>query len=126
MKDPPVIPEFTMEDLCHLGMNIFKHGGKSYLVIANAASGYCWCEYLGKYTTSKDVLDMVRKLFLKLSILFTVQMDGGLEFHGPFQALLKEFRIEYTPSSLYNPESNGLAERYMGLTKLLLKDCLDP
>ena len=106
--DSLVIPKFTMEDLCpmdHIGRYIFKQVGKSYLVIANAASGYCWCEYLGKYTTSKDVLDMVRKLFLKLSILFTVQMDGGLEFHGSFQGHIRMFICVFSkcPLLLYLP-----------------------
>ena len=36
-----------------IGMDIMKHGGKSYLVIADKAIGYSWCKYLGKSTTSK-------------------------------------------------------------------------
>ena len=74
----------------HLRMDIFKQGGKSYLVIADTASAYCWCEYLGKHTTSKEVTVMVRKLFVKMGILYNIQMDGGPEFCGPFQALLEE------------------------------------
>ena len=79
LKDAPVILEVTIEDMHlmdHLGLDIFKHGGKNYLVMANAARGFCWCELLGKKTTSKEVPDIVRRLFLKLCILYTVQMDG--------------------------------------------------
>ena len=69
--------------------------------------------------------DVVRKLFLKLGFLYTVQMDSEPDFHGPFQELLKEFGITYTLSSLYNPEWNGLEEYYMGIAKLLLKKIID-
>ena len=37
-------------------------------------------------------------LFLKLGIPYTVRMDGDSEFRDPFQELLKEFGIPYTPS----------------------------
>ena len=52
-------------------------------------------------------------------------MDGGPEFRGPFQEILEEFKIPYTPSSPYNSPSNGLAVRDMGITKLLLKKSLN-
>ena len=37
--------------------------------------------------------------------------------------MLKDFNIPETPSSAYNPASNGLAERHVGVVKLLLKKC---
>ena len=61
----------------HLGLNIFKYGRKSCLVVADTASGYCWCKYLGKRTTSREVSDRVRMLFLKLGIMYMVWMDIG-------------------------------------------------
>ena len=45
------MPEFTIEDMCpmdHLGIDIAKLGGKNFLVIVDAATGYCWCENMGK------------------------------------------------------------------------------
>ena len=54
------------------------------MVIVHAALGYCWCENLGKNTTSREVSDIVRKLILKLRIPYTVRMEGGPEFQDPF------------------------------------------
>ena len=63
---------------------------------------------------------------MKLGIPYTVRIDGGSEFQGPFQELLKEFGIPYTPSSPYNLECNGMVECFVGIMKLLLKKTLDP
>ena len=52
-------------------------------------------------------------------------MDRGPEFKGPFQEMMEEFKIPYTPSSPYNSPSNGLAERHVGIKKLLLKKSMD-
>ena len=39
--------------------------------------------------------------------------------------MLKEYNIPETPNSAYNLSSNGLAERHVGVVKLLLKKCVD-
>merc|ERR1711867_335707 len=39
--------------------------------------------------------------------------------------MLKDYNIPKTPSSAYNPSSNGLAKRYVGVVKLLLKKCVN-
>ena len=79
-KGLPTIPEYTMEDIWpmdYLGMDIFKLRGKSYLVIADAVSGYCLSAYQGNHTTLKEVLNVVTKLFLKMGITFNIPMHGG-------------------------------------------------
>lgn len=101
------------------------HGGRSYLVVADGALGYCWWKSLRKHTTSKKVSDILTKLILKLGIPYNVQMDRGPKFWGPFQELDKEFGVPNTPSSPYNPESIGMAKHFVGITKLLLKKTLD-
>ena len=53
-----------------------------------------------------------------------MRFDGGPHFRGEFIELLENCNIPCTPSSPYNPESNGLAERHVGLAKMLLKKCL--
>ena len=56
---------------------------------------------------------------------FHVRMDGGPHFRGPFNKLLEEFKIPYTPSSPNNPESSGLVECFVGTAKLLLEKTLE-
>ena len=53
-----------------------------------------------------------------------MRFDGGPHFRGEFLELLENCNIPCTPSSPYNPESNGLAERHVGLAKMLLRKCL--
>ena len=53
-----------------------------------------------------------------------MRFNGGPHFRGEFLELLKDCNIPTTPSSPYNSESNGLAERHVGLAKMLLKKCL--
>ena len=53
----------------------------------------------------------------------SIRYDGGPHFRGEFKDMLSEFGIPETPSSPYNHASNGLAERHVGVVKLLLKKC---
>ena len=106
-------------------MDLFTYEGMSYLAVANLDSGYYFCEPLGKKTSSKQVSDIVRKIFIKMGIPFHVRMDGGSHFRGPFNELLEEFKIPYTPSSPNNPESSGLVECFVGTAKLLLEKTLE-
>ena len=80
-------------------MDLFTYEGKSYLVVADLDSGYYFCEPLGMKTSLKQVSDIVKKIFIKMGIPFHVRMDGGPHFRGPFNELLEEFKIPYTPSS---------------------------
>ena len=57
-----------MEGTSMRKMDISKNEGMNYQVIANIVSGYCLCEILGKNTYSKQVSDIVRKMFLKFGI----------------------------------------------------------
>ena len=66
-----VTPEKSMEDIRpmdNLGIDIGKFGGRSYIIIADDSGGYVWCENMGKHTTSKEVSNLVQKLFFKLEI----------------------------------------------------------
>ena len=114
-KNLVVIPEIIMENIRLmdlLGMDIGKFGGRSYLIIVDSMCGYMLCENMGKHTTSKEISNVVRKLFFKLGISYSVHSDGDPEFRGPFQELLEEFKIPHTPSSPYNLEANRYARCY--------------
>ena len=86
-KDSGVIPEYTVEDLMpmdEIGMDLMKHQGKVFLVIADRATGYSWCKALGKLTSSKEVAAITRKIFLKVGILqsksqWWTQVQGSLQ-----------------------------------------------
>ena len=55
-KDSPAFPETNTEDLkstYYQGMDLFSHGGISYLMVADLALGYCFYKSLGKKTSAK-------------------------------------------------------------------------
>ena len=59
-RDPPVEPEVDVEDLDpmeSLGLDIFQYQGKYYLIVACLATGYTFCEPLGKSTTCKETTE---------------------------------------------------------------------
>ena len=53
----------------------------------------------------------------------SIRYDGGPHFRKEFIDMLDKFSIPETPLSPYNHASNGLAERHVGVVKLLLKKC---
>ena len=79
---------------------------------------------LGTKSSSKVVANKVSNTFAIFGLPHRVRFDGGPHFRGEFIELLENCNIPCTPSSPYNPESNGLAERHVGLAKTLLKKCL--
>ena len=93
-KNSVVTLETSMEDIRlmdPLGMDIWKFGGRSYLIIVDGMSGYIWCENMGKHTSFKEVSNVVLKLFFKLGIPYSINFDGRPEFRGPIQEPLEEF-----------------------------------
>lgn len=123
-KELVVTPDYSVEDLMpmdEIGMDLMKYQGKVFLVIVDRATGYSWCKPLGKIVSSKEVAAITMKIFLKVGIPYRVRVDSAQEFRGPFKEMLEECKIPYTPCSPYNSPSNRLAERHVGITKLLLK-----
>ena len=125
-RDPPVEPEVDVEELDPMesvGVDIFFYQDKYYLIMACLATGYTFCEPLGKSTSCKETTDKLKKLFESFGFPASIRYDGGPHFRKEFKDMLAEFDIPETPSSPYNHASNGLAERHVGVVKLLLKKC---
>ena len=125
-RDSPVKPETDVEDLDpmeSLGLDIFQYQRKYYLIVACLATGFTFCEPLGKHTTCKETTEKLKRLFESYGYPTTIRYDGGPHFQKEFRQMLKDFAIPETPSSPYNHSSNGLAERHVGVVKLLLKKC---
>ena len=126
-RDPPVEPEVDLEELDPMemvGLDVFFHKDKYYLIMADLATGFTFCELLGKSTTCKETTEKLKRLFESFGYPRSIRYDGGPHFRGEFTQMLQEYEIPETPSSPYNHESNGLAERHVGVVKLLLKKCL--
>ena len=78
-----------------------------------------------KNRTAVEVTSAVRKIILKIRTLWDtergvlrVHSDAAGEFLGSvMQDLAEEMQFDQTHTGGYNPRSNGLAERYIGLVK---------
>ena len=107
-----------------IGLDIMQWGGRSYLVCADRATSYTMVKDLGTKSSAKEIAKSLSKTFAIFGLPRRVRFDGGPHFRGEFITLLENCKIPITPSSPYNPESNGLAERHVGMAKMLLKKCL--
>ena len=59
-------PEVDVEELDPMeavGIDIFYYQAKYYLVLACLATGYTFCEPLGKNTTCKETTEKLRRMF---------------------------------------------------------------
>ena len=98
---------------CDLKTMREQNGLNYVLVIVNNFSKFLWTRNLREKTQEsvtamfKDVLDSVPQA-LRPRLLVR---DGGVEFAGPFEQLLKERNIKSTVSPPGRPQANGQAER---------------
>ena len=69
--------------------------------------------------------DKMKRMFDSFGYPSSIRFNGGPHFSKEFRQMLKEYNIPETPSSAYNPASNGLAEKVVGIVKTKLKkmDC---
>ena len=64
-RDPPVEPEIDVEELDPMesvGIDIFYYQAKYYLILACLATGYTFCEPLGKSTTCKETTEKLKNV----------------------------------------------------------------
>ena len=65
-RDPPLEPEVDVENLDPMesvGIDVFLYERKYYLVVACLATGFSFCELLGKHTTCKETTDKMKRMF---------------------------------------------------------------
>ena len=100
------------------GADLFTIGGKEYLAYIDRLSGGTVVHALNKAgITTADVIKPIRRTFMDHGIPKVFESDNGPQFASvAFQSFLKEWGIKWMTSSLYYPQSNGLAKN--GVKKL--------
>ena len=67
---------------------------------------------------AKELRELVAEHIAPAGIqIVTVRTDGGGEFEGEFQLLLKELGIKRETTSPYTPQYNGVVERALGFLR---------
>lgn len=102
-------------------VDFFHFGGKVFLLMVDAYSR--WLEIKHMKTTEaymvNHVLGLIFDVFGDPKILVA---DNGPPFASrEFEEFLKERDVKLVHSPPYHPQSNGLAERHVGVAKLFLK-----
>ena len=71
-----------------------------------------------KSDAAKELRELVAKHIVPAGIkIGTARTDGGVEFEGEFESLLKELGIKRETTPPHTPQYNGVVERALGLLK---------
>ena len=78
-------------------------------------------------TTAEDIISHTKSIFARHGIPEVVYSDNGPQFSSDaYKQFALEYQFTHTTSSPYFPQSNGEAERAVGIIKSLLKKEGDP
>lgn len=111
------IPDFPF---LKIGIDIAEIGGRAYLIVMDYYSRWLEIRKI-KQKTSYAVIKKLKKIFSRFGIPEVVVADnnpcGSLEF----KKFASEWNFTIINSSPNYPKSNGLAEKAVGIAKMLIK-----
>ena len=117
VKKAPVVKRGHLPEqkvLETITMDFFEMNGQDFLLIVDLGSRYTEA-YPIKTQSSRQVIDLVTKWGERLT-------DNGTSFKSvEFRSFCEEKGINNLYTPVYSPQSNGLAEGYVGLFKENLK-----
>ncbi|KAL6490042.1 hypothetical protein MHYP_G00003870 [Metynnis hypsauchen] len=106
---------------CKVGMDLFEHEKKSYVLIVDYFSRYIEVAEL-KTTSSEVTVRAIKEAFARHGIPDEVVSDNGPQFvSDTFRNFAHEFKFIHTTSSPHYPQANGEAERAVRTLKGLWK-----
>ena len=99
--------------------DLFACKGRDFLAMVDRYSYYIWVKELKRLGTDA-VTTALDAWFKDLGYPFILVSDNGPQFREDFKQYCRENFIIHSPSSAYNPRSNGLAESAVKAAKHLL------
>ena len=104
-----------------IGADICEYEKQHYLIVVDYYSRYMEIIHLPNMTTKTLILKF-KRLFCRLGSPHELRTDNQLCFmSAEFNAFSQEFNFKHTTSSPHFSQSNGTAERYVGIAKSILK-----
>jgi transposase InsO family protein len=99
-----------------------------YLIHAkDDLSGWAEARYVRKLTSRKVARFLEEDILSRFGHFPIAVVDGGAEFKGAFEKLLKKAGVRRIVSAPYHPEANGRIERaHSPLINVLAKLCKTP
>ena len=102
-----------------VGIDLFQHAGKHYVVMVDGYSGFPWVEQLHSLSTG-TVIKKLNNWFRTFGYPTNIRTDGGPQFRSEFKKFCTHIGANKETSSPYYPQSNGMAEAAVKQTKHLL------
>ncbi|XP_055906731.1 uncharacterized protein K02A2.6-like [Eupeodes corollae] len=115
-------PEFAWEKI---SMDIFEHGGRSYLCVFDAYSNWLCVEKLQDKSIDHIINRIKSQLFAKFGVPLEIRSDNNPFNSRKFRDFAEEFNVRLVFSSPRYPQSNGLAEKGVAIAKRILKKCFE-
>ena len=103
-----------------LSMDYATYEGRRYLIIKDFSTGFIDVKRTKDQSTS-EAEKCVHEWSYTFGLPHSIRTDGGPAFRDRFKRYLAKMGIDHSPSSAYNPSSNGLSERGVRQIKDVLK-----
>ena len=108
-----------------IGTDLFQWKGNDYLIVIDYYSSFPWVKQLKK-ATSYEVIGYLKSIFSEYGLPMHVHSDSGSQYTSEeFAQFAASYMFCHTTSSPYYHQSNGKAERYVGIVKQLLTKALE-
>jgi len=103
--------------------DLFLYGSNHYLVYADRLTGFALIEKYRNAPSSTDLLKTLRRFFSMMGVPNVLRSDQGKQYSSEMmRTFLRNWGVEWRPSSPRNPQSNGHAEVMVkGMKHLLQK-----
>ncbi|XP_018364694.1 PREDICTED: uncharacterized protein K02A2.6-like, partial [Trachymyrmex cornetzi] len=106
-----------------IGIDLFYYAGCEYLLAVDNFSKYVEIAKLSD-SSSSTVIIHLKSIFARFGISNLIYSDNGPQFvNSHFREFTSKWNFEHRTSSPRYPQSNGLAERFVGTIKQMLKKC---
>ena len=116
---PHGIPNHPWE---HVGIDMFYLEGSHFLVTVDYYNRFFEVDQIGTAASSHQVISRLKDYFARHWIPRIITSDNGPHFNSLiFQDFTNRWSIEHRTSSPYHAQSNGLAEKAVGIAKNMIK-----
>lgn len=120
-SEPLVLRQIPGRAWYRVGVDLFMHGGDSYICVFDAFSNFPEVEKLPD-TTTGTVISKLSAIFARYGIPIEVCTDNGPQFSSyEFTMFADRYDFKHVTSSPRFPQSNGLAEKGVQIVKRIMK-----
>ena len=117
----PPIPTVATKPMEHFSVDLCDYNGRKFLIQCDRFSGYLFVNPMIKTTTDR-VVNAQKSVFNFFGFPECLRSDNGPPFNSSdYATFCRTYNINHQFSDPYYPESNGHAERAVGIAKEIIK-----